>query len=867
MKENFNNYQNNDNEEENEIFEEGNSNDLIQYPEENDMNQVNYNNIYSRNQNLISPQLNLMNQNNEVSENQNDFYDSNLTQNTSPNLMINMNPNTISNINTMTNPNIIQNMNPTINQNLLSNINPMINSNIIQNMNNMTNPNLLSNINPMNNSNIISNINPMANKNLIQNMNNMTNPNLISNINQNPTQYINKNIIMNKKKINSEQNSNINLNNTQNINTNYIPNYYQNYIPNNNHNNIPNNIQNINSYNSSNLYQNNIPNTNMFNTYLANNDFSGLLYLLINVFNKQNLLYEYNNNYRYNNNYNNIPFKYQNLNNKKQFNNINNKKQFNNINNNYSNINKKKQNYNIQNKKNDNENINNYQDNQNNIIEKDNKFIKEDLFNFNKIKEIKDLKNIIINKAKEKNYNLTEDDKKILDVNDYDKDKNVFYNEYMFYSKERISIYNPHIIKEKNNIISILLPENEKQLNLSDFQYSEKYKKITNDIFLEILERRINQYNNLNKNEYNEKIFGFNSNIKKSNYYLYSTIDDDLIEKKIKENNFIKLKNGLLGNKSQINEDINSRISSISKFYFKENTDYLNGLTYEELILYIIIERLNNQYETLPKILFYEQLMAINGQKDIFLNDQLSGYNEIDYVIYSKCDCKYKEDNPLIIQRWYNYDTTKNNVDFEIKKDTLYLFELKSSSYYINDDFFKKIFNKCKEFVNLYESKKWITKDTQKEIMLIYDDKIDYKIEGQYEYLIQKFLKDNKDYSFNIVYSIKTYPYFSHSLAIKNQKKIEEKYEKVSNEIKEMTDKNKEMNDKNIQLSKEIKEMNDKNIQLSNEIKEMKSILTEIYSKIDLDKFKNNNENEKSLKDRIDDLNKKISTETDKKEN
>ena len=198
---------------------------------------------------------------------------------------------------------------------------------------------------------------------------------------------------------------------------------------------------------------------------------------------------------------------------------------------------------------------------------------------------------------------------------------------------------------------------------------------------------------------------------------------------------------------------------------YDKNMEYLKGLTFEELILFIILDRLKNEYEILPKILFYENYMTIFGDRILF--SDYSGYNEIDYVIYSKINHKYIDDSPLIIQNYYNYKKKETNLQFEIKKDTLYFFELKSSSYYIKDDFFDITFNKCLEFTNLYETKNMINKDINKEIMLIYDDKNDYTLSTYYEQKIMDFLSNNTTYSFNIVYSIKTYTYFSHSLALK----------------------------------------------------------------------------------------------------
>jgi len=58
---------------------------------------------------------------------------------------------------------------------------------------------------------------------------------------------------------------------------------------------------------------------------------------------------------------------------------------------------------------------------------------------------------------------------------------------------------------------------------------------------------------------------------------------------------------------------------------------------------------------------------------------------------------------------------------FEIKKNTLYIFELKPFYYNLNKEFLNKLFDKCKKFGNLYESKGWINDKTNREIILIID--------------------------------------------------------------------------------------------------------------------------------------------------
>lgn len=173
---------------------------------------------------------------------------------------------------------------------------------------------------------------------------------------------------------------------------------------------------------------------------------------------------------------------------------------------------------------------------------------------------------------------------------------------------------------------------------------------------------------------------------------------------------------------------------------------YLKGLTYEELILFIILDRLDNKYEEYPKIIFYEFLKTIDG-KNVILSEKLfSGYNELDCVIYSKCDYQYDDDKiPLIIQeRYESPDLWFKDKKFEIKNNTLYMLELKPS-YYLDREFFNKLFSKCKEFENLYETKGWINNQTNKEIILIYDSDINNQLDSKYGQLIKEFVNENKN--------------------------------------------------------------------------------------------------------------------------
>ena len=708
---------------------------------------------------------------------------------------------------------------------------------------------LTQNYNPNEIMNIPPQYNQKKNK-YYKNNTNMYLDNLTTNFSSNPnekmnltSQYIPNNIIM-QNKIRNFGNFNPNFNKKQNKLSNYPPYYNQQY------NNMENQSQNMNQNNfrpNFNYIPNEIP--NFFSSYDQNNQYNNIqnpfsnqennlqafidrkieplnkslnyiiwyLNQLTNQYSFQNNSLHNMNNSENNNNNNFFISKFQNLGN--QF-----KQSLPNLrknDNNYSNFNRSKS-ISIQNK-NINKNLNNISYNnqiKNEIIiqkrkNNENKFqnnksIKDfninELLDINVLKLIPDMNEFIKAKIKEINYNLNNEDIKILNDNNYDKNKTIFFNEYMFYSKERISIYSPHILKGNKNVTSILLPEEQKKFDLSDFQYTKNHKN-NNDIFLKTLEKRIGEMNaliekNINIENY-KNIFGFCKNKNNNNYYLYSVIDEDIIKNKLKENDFEFLKKNLIMNESQINTR-----SSVMEIYDK-NMEYLKGLTFEELILFIILDRLKHQYEILPRVLFYENYMTIFG--GIIEPLGKTGYNEIDYVIYSKNNHQYSDDSPLIIQNYYSYNKEETDLQFEIKKDTLYFFELKSSSFYINNDFFEKTFNKCIEFTNLYESKNMINKNIKKEIMLIYDNKSDYSLPLTYEKKIKDFLQNNKNYSFNIVYSIKTYAHFSHSLAIK-------KYDEIKKESETLDEKIKNLENKKNEQGKKIEELEMESIQLSNKI-------------------------------------------------
>ena len=451
--------------------------------------------------------------------------------------------------------------------------------------------------------------------------------------------------------------------------------------------------------------------------------------------------------------------------------------------------------------------------------------------------KLPDITNRISERIKIINYKLTNEDKIILKANDDNiksKDK-IFYNKCMFYSSNKISLYCPHIIKTSNDIISIYLTEEQKKLNLSDFQYKDYYKNINNDIFLDLLKKRINQFNHFKKNKgiiednnYNDKIFGFNRNVTENNYYLYSIMDKEIILNKLKIINYNELLKNLTARSSQMSDT--KTYSNVYYEVFNKNMDFLKGLTYEELILYIILDRLENKYETLPRIIFYEYYLTINGEKVVVSDKIQPGYSELDCIIYSKCNQVYVDENPLIIQKKYNYDYNNNNtinssnLNFEIKENTLYFFELKSSLNLSNIEIFlKSLFKKYKEFNHLYLSKKWINENTKKEIMLIYDNNINDLEQLNSFDIINDFINENKDCTFNIVYSYKSYPFFSHSLAINKYNQLSEENKKISEESKKISEENKKISEENKVLKLKIKELETKFNKLSEDFENQKN--------------------------------------------
>jgi len=148
--------------------------------------------------------------------------------------------------------------------------------------------------------------------------------------------------------------------------------------------------------------------------------------------------------------------------------------------------------------------------------------------------------------------------------------------------------------------MTLFLPE---ELNLSDFLYKDHRKIINkdNDVFLDLLILRINQFNDYVKKDrkftdekYDEKIFGFNKNISGDKFYLYSIMDEEIISERINNYNINTLIENLTGVKSKI--DISQKPNAYNCYeIISRNKNILKDLSYEELILYTILNKIEKK--------------------------------------------------------------------------------------------------------------------------------------------------------------------------------------------------------------------------------------------------------------------------------
>ena len=363
--------------------------------------------------------------------------------------------------------------------------------------------------------------------------------------------------------------------------------------------------------------------------------------------------------------------------------------------------------------------------------------------------------------------------------------KKFYINKGLFYSNEKMSLYYPHIIKDntKKNLASLFLPKDKNKLNIFDFQYSNITEN--DDIFILTLKKRIQEFNENKKTE----DFGFFNNSFGIGY-LYTKVPLDIIEDKLKSSNISNLKANLLGNISDKNNTYTE--NGLEYKIFKDNSKYLKGLTFEQIILNILMNGI--EYEELPRLIFYEYFLTIKGERIVFLGENkldYPGYNKLDYIFISKSNFIYEPEltglNVLHSFEIQEKDIYKKDFSFSVKKGTLYFFELKSSLNNIDNylEFIGKIINKANEFRALFINKRIITETTPCEIVIIYDDNI-RNIFYDLRKDIFRLLRTNGQQKISIVYALQSYPFFSHSLNKKQIQNLKQEIEELKNRFEQL---------------------------------------------------------------------------------
>ena len=733
--------------------------------------------------------------------------------------------------------------------------------NNVKSYNNMNNIKIENNnMNMNNNSNYIAGQNNENNN--IDSIYNNSNLNILNNNNFNNTQ--------NNKILSNNSNYSQNLNNfNESLNNNQLNNLITLFImkclisKNNALNDAIFEGQNVNDLINNNLYNNNIPNYSIMNNFNSNNIQLNNDYNSVNqnqILSNNNQIKEFNqNNFSNNIRYNENNYSFDNNNNEYNINNNrNNTIQIQNENNNIED-NSNKLNSLIQIFiKSINELLNDKINAQLKIkLDKNGKFEKIDnislyyitnkdknkeneknqlmldliqlkVGNFEDIKfptisdkDIEERINII-------NYKKTEEDNKLIEIiknydfSSFSRDKFDF-GKNIFYSHNKMSLYSPHVLKEKKDITSIFLNEDQKKYSIYDFQYI--YSHLNKHIFKDLLEKRIIQLNN---KEMDEKKYGFYNN------YMYTIMDKKIVEKKLNDTNIFKLKQELLANKSEkyyfsnFNKD---RKDDDKLFIFSDNIEYLKGLSYEEVMLYIILDRLEN-FIQLPNIIFYECLMNIMGQTIIISDKNLQpGYQKIDYVLYCNQNFYFdQKESPFYVQSEYYYNGNefmKNNDGYVFKmyQNRLYFFEFKSSLDYFesknnnlnNIDNYKKknpgtflikLIKKCMLFKQLYVNKLSLPNDTKIEIIIFYDNKIS-KIFDSYIDTIKSILI-NTNITLSLIYILSSYPSYSLRSEIEKNKEFRKKYDKMENENNQLKQDVSIIKKENNQLKRELNELKEK---------------------------------------------------------
>ena len=410
----------------------------------------------------------------------------------------------------------------------------------------------------------------------------------------------------------------------------------------------------------------------------------------------------------------------------------------------------------------------------------------------------------IKNKCKEKKYALTEEDASILkDMENLENNDNTeYYNEYMFFKANKKSIYVPHILKSKSNILSIFIDD--KKLLTSDFQICPE----NNYIFFKILEKRLLDINN-NSQNYSNNSYGLTTTIDNSIGILYTSIDEKFVRE-------ILLKVGLESSNIKLGSISLNKINPTDLNFEDINNNYIRGLTVEELILLTIYYKLGmKNIRKYPRLLLYETNCFITGEP--VLKYIQPGFREIDCILESFIDYTFtSDDSPLIIQKLYkieNMDIKEvflKSKSFEIKAKKLYFFEIKNTFPNNIIEAIKRMLNNVIAFKNIFIKNKIIDEQMKLEVVIIYDFQKTVISSG-----ISKALNLNKYYydeleglEIKIIYCKSLYTLCALTTVLEKLENMEKDYKNMQNNYESLLKKMAEMQN---QLDKINAEKNNNN--------------------------------------------------------
>ena len=355
-----------------------------------------------------------------------------------------------------------------------------------------------------------------------------------------------------------------------------------------------------------------------------------------------------------------------------------------------------------------------YEEHYENLVDK----IKDEEVNNYSVKEEEITMDKIFEKCKEQKYIISEDDKKMLNEMKIEERNNIsveYYNKFMFFTKEKKSIYVPHILKKKSNICSVFLKD--KKLTPSDFQITFENNNLFYNILIEKL--RIINSNNYNK-EITHKEFGITTSQDGTIGFLYTTINEDFVRE-------FFLKEDLNGKK------VFGSISNYTKptptdFNLEDiNDNYIKGLSNEELILLNIYQKIGqNNITKYPRLLLYESNCFINGEA--VLKYMIPGYQEVDCIIQSHITTIFPSiDTPFYLQKEYEIknmnieEVNPMSISLTIEKNKIYMFEIKSSFPKNLIEIIRKMIKNVVTFKNIFIRENLISAKDEFEVILIYD--------------------------------------------------------------------------------------------------------------------------------------------------